>query len=116
MKVCPSCGRENPADARFCSGCATPLGEAAPVREERKVVTVLFCDLVGSTARADQADPEDVRAFLSRYHDRVRSELERFGGTVETFIGVHTMATDSQGNLYVSEGGGGRRTQKFVRK
>jgi class 3 adenylate cyclase len=92
MKVCPSCGRENPADARFCSGCATPLGEAAPVREERKVVTVLFCDLVGSTARADRADPEDVRAFLSRYHDRVRSELERFGGTVEKFIGDAVMA------------------------
>jgi class 3 adenylate cyclase/tetratricopeptide (TPR) repeat protein len=92
MKVCPNCGRENPADARFCSACATPLGEAAPMREERKVVTVLFCDLVGSTARADRADPEDVRAFLSRYHDRVRSELERFGGTVEKFIGDAVMA------------------------
>jgi class 3 adenylate cyclase/tetratricopeptide (TPR) repeat protein len=92
MKVCPNCRRENPADARFCSGCATPLAEAEAVREERKVVTVLFCDLVGSTARAEHADPEDVRAFLSSFHDRVRSELERFGGTVEKFIGDAVMA------------------------
>jgi class 3 adenylate cyclase/tetratricopeptide (TPR) repeat protein len=92
MKVCPNCGRENPADARFCSNCATPLTEATPAREERKVVTVLFCDLVGSTARAEHADPEDVRAFLAAYHDRVRSELERFGGTVEKFIGDAVMA------------------------
>jgi class 3 adenylate cyclase len=64
MKVCPACGRENPDDARFCAGCATPLQEAAPAREERKVVTVLFCDLVGSTAQAERMDPEDVRALL----------------------------------------------------
>ncbi len=61
-------------------------------REERKVVTVLFCDLVGSTAHAEQTDPEDVRALLSRYHERVRQELERFGGTVEKFIGDAVMA------------------------
>src|SRR5688572_8488148 len=92
MMVCRSCGRENPADARFCSGCATPLGEAAPVREERKVVTVLFCDLVGSTAQAERLDPEDVRALLSHYHEQVKAELERFGGTVEKFIGDAVMA------------------------
>ncbi len=90
--VCPSCGRENPADARFCSGCATPIGEVPPVREERKVVTVLFCDLVGSTAQAERLDPEDVRALLSHYHERVKTELERFGGTVEKFIGDAVMA------------------------
>src|SRR5439155_17736852 len=61
-------------------------------REERKVVTVLFCDLVGSTARAEGLDPEDVRALLSRYHSRVRAELERHGGTVEKFIGDAVMA------------------------
>jgi class 3 adenylate cyclase len=60
--------------------------------EERKVVTVLFCDLVDSTARADQADPEDVRAVLGPYHDRLRTEIERFGGTVEKFIGDAVMA------------------------
>ena len=92
MKVCPNCGRENADDARFCSGCATPFEGTAATREERKVVSVLFCDLVGSTARAEHADPEDVRAFLSRYHERVRSELERYGGTVEKFIGDAVMA------------------------
>jgi class 3 adenylate cyclase/tetratricopeptide (TPR) repeat protein len=90
---CPQCGAENRPDARFCDSCGAPLAaEPAPAREERKVVTVLFCDLVGSTARAEGADPEDVRALLSAYHERVRSELERFGGTVEKFIGDAVMA------------------------
>ncbi|MBA2360250.1 MAG: AAA family ATPase [Actinobacteria bacterium] len=91
MKICPACSRENPADARFCSGCGAPLDERT-AREERKVVSVLFCDLVGSTAQAERLDPEDVRALLSRYHERVRVELERFGGTVEKFIGDAVMA------------------------
>ena len=92
MKICPSCGRENADDARFCSQCATPLEQGAPAREERKVVTCLFCDLVGFTARAETLDPEDVRRILQPYHARVRSELERFGGTVEKFIGDAVMA------------------------
>jgi class 3 adenylate cyclase/tetratricopeptide (TPR) repeat protein len=92
MKTCPACGRENGDDARFCTACGSVLEEAAPAREERKVVTVLFCDLVGSTARAERMDPEDVRALLSTYHERVRSELERYGGTVEKFIGDAVMA------------------------
>jgi class 3 adenylate cyclase len=87
MQTCSTCGHENPDDAHFCSSCGAALGDAPPGREERKVVTVLFCDLVGSTARAERMDPEDVRALLSRYHERVRSELERHGGTVEKFIG-----------------------------
>ena len=62
------------------------------VRRERKVVTVLFCDLVGFTARAESLDPEDVEAFLRPYHERVRAELERYGGTVEKFIGDAVMA------------------------
>ena len=61
-------------------------------RRERKVVTVLFCDLVGFTARAESLDPEDVEALLRPYHERVRSELERHGGTVEKFIGDAVMA------------------------
>jgi class 3 adenylate cyclase/predicted ATPase len=61
-------------------------------RKERKVVTVLFADLVGFTARAEQLDPEDVEAILRPYHERLRSELERFGGTVEKFIGDAVMA------------------------
>jgi class 3 adenylate cyclase/tetratricopeptide (TPR) repeat protein len=91
MLVCPKCGQENPEIARFCFACATPL-EQASGREERKVVTVLFADLVGFTSRAEQLDPEDVRALLAPYHQRLRSELERFGGTVEKFIGDAVMA------------------------
>jgi len=91
VTTCRSCGQENPDEFRFCGTCGAPLTEEAP-REERKVVTVLFCDLVGSTAQAERLDPEDVRLALSRYHERVRYELERFGGTVEKFIGDAVMA------------------------
>ncbi|MDQ3380358.1 MAG: AAA family ATPase [Actinomycetota bacterium] len=91
MKVCPSCGRENADDASFCSGCGTSL-EPESRREERKVVTVLFADLVGFTAQAESMDPEDVRRLLQPYHARLRSELERRGGTVEKFIGDAVMA------------------------
>jgi class 3 adenylate cyclase len=91
--VCPKCGQENPAGARFCNACSAPLEQAAgPAREERKVVTVLFADLVGFTARAERLDPEDVRALLAPYHAHLGSELERFGGTVEKFIGDAVMA------------------------
>src|SRR4051812_752408 len=91
--VCPRCGNENPEGARFCNACAGPLAAEQPNRrEERKVVSVLFCDLVGSTARAESLDPEDVRAALASYHEHVRDELERYGGTVEKFIGDAVMA------------------------
>ncbi len=86
MIVCARCGRESPDDVAFCAGCGTPLA-AVVRREERKVVTVVFADLVGSTARAERLDPEDVRAILAPYHARLRHELERHGGTVEKFIG-----------------------------
>src|SRR5213593_232525 len=93
MTVCARCGDENPQQARFCLSCGSPLTpKPAPGVEERKVVTVLFCDLVGFTARSDGADPEDVRATLRPYHTRLRSEIERFGGTVEKFIGDAVMA------------------------
>jgi class 3 adenylate cyclase/tetratricopeptide (TPR) repeat protein len=86
--VCPSCGRENPPESRFCNACGSSLSPVpVSAREERKTVTVVFADLVGSTARAEKLDPEDVRAVLAPYHDRLRTELERFGGTVEKFIG-----------------------------
>jgi len=68
------------------------VATASVAREERKVVTVLFADLVGFTSRSEQLDPEDVRAFLSPYYARLRTELERFGGTVEKFIGDAAMA------------------------
>jgi len=93
MVVCPSCGQENPAGFRFCGGCGAPLEPGAGgSREERKIVTVLFCDIVGFTSRAEQLDPEDVRALLAPYHERLRSELEGYGGTVEKFIGDAVMA------------------------
>jgi class 3 adenylate cyclase/tetratricopeptide (TPR) repeat protein len=93
MQTCPQCGRENPADARFCSDCGALLAVGTePAREERKVVTVLFADLVGFTSRAEQMDPEDVRAVLEPFHSRLREELEQRGGTVEKFIGDAVMA------------------------
>src|SRR6266478_7625259 len=92
MLTCSVCGQENPDGTRFCPACGTALVAAEPRREERKVVTVLFADLVGFTSRAEQLDPEDVRAVLAPYWERLRSELERFGGTVEKFIGDAVMA------------------------
>jgi len=89
--VCPSCGRENPDDANFCASCAAPL-RPERARQERKLVTVVFCDLVGFTGRAESLDPEDVRALLTPYYARLRTELERFGGTVEKFIGDAVVA------------------------
>ena len=93
MSFCPSCGHRNPPGGKFCPECGAALGAAEPLAsEERKVVTVLFADLVGFTSRAEHMDPEDVRALLSPFYARLRSELERFGGTVEKFIGDAVMA------------------------
>jgi class 3 adenylate cyclase/tetratricopeptide (TPR) repeat protein len=90
--VCAVCGEENPDRARFCLACGEALVAAARGGEERKVVSVLFVDLVGFTNRSDRADPEDVRATLRPYHERVKADIERFGGTVEKFIGDAVMA------------------------
>jgi class 3 adenylate cyclase/tetratricopeptide (TPR) repeat protein len=86
------CGEQNPDKAKFCLECAAPLASAAPAREERRVVTVLFADLVGFTARSEAMDVEDVRGTLVPYHQLLRRELERHGGTVEKFIGDAVMA------------------------
>jgi class 3 adenylate cyclase/tetratricopeptide (TPR) repeat protein len=91
--TCPNCGRENPEEFQFCGFCTAPLAQdQATGLDERKVVTVLFCDLVGFTARSEHADPEDVRAILRRYHSRLKREIESFRGTVEKFIGDAVMA------------------------
>jgi class 3 adenylate cyclase len=92
--ICSSCGEENLDRAKFCNECAAPLAEIAPTPalEERKIVTVLFCDLVGFTAASEQQDPEDVRARIRPYHARLRQEIERYGGTVEKFVGDAVMA------------------------
>jgi class 3 adenylate cyclase/tetratricopeptide (TPR) repeat protein len=92
--ICPRCGKENPSGAKFCLECGSSLvveGRLA-AREERKVVSVLFADLAGFTSQAERLDPEEVRAILQPYHASVREDLERFGGTVEKFIGDAVMA------------------------
>ena len=93
MPACPKCGEENPERARFCWSCGAAIAETPRSgAEERKIVSVLFVDLVGFTAASEQADPEDVRARLRPYHARVKLEIERFGGTVEKFVGDAVMA------------------------
>jgi class 3 adenylate cyclase len=88
---CLTCGQENPDFARFCLACGASLTDAKQPHEERRVVTVIFVDLVGFTAQAEKLDAEDVRAILKPYHDRVRQEIESFGGGVEKFIGDAVM-------------------------
>jgi class 3 adenylate cyclase len=93
MPKCAQCGQENPEGARFCLACGAQLDAPSPERrEERRVVTVLFVDMVGSTSRAEKLDPEDVREILDRYYRRVKQEIEHFGGVVEKFIGDAVMA------------------------
>jgi class 3 adenylate cyclase/tetratricopeptide (TPR) repeat protein len=87
--ACLACGVTNASGARFCGSCGTTLEPATGTDqvEERKIVSVLFVDLVDFTARSDRADPEDVSAALRPYHARVRREIEALGGTLEKFIG-----------------------------
>ena len=88
MAACPSCDHENPADNKFCAECGTPISASArPAGEERKVVSVLFCDLVGFTASSESADPEDVDRMLTAYAEMARARIESHGGVVEKFIG-----------------------------
>jgi class 3 adenylate cyclase len=89
---CEACGQANPPGARFCSSCGAPLEAVTPQQEERKLVSVLFIDLVDSTARADRADPEDVRDLLQIYHREAKECIERYGGVLEKFIGDAVMA------------------------
>ncbi len=93
MKRCPSCGDENADKARFCQNCATPLGEAeAPAADVRKVVTIVFADVTGSTALGERLDPEALRSVMGRYFDEMAAVIESHGGTVEKFIGDAVMA------------------------
>src|SRR5512141_892667 len=103
---CPNCGFVNLPNAKFCSECATPLiagstpapraaAAAAPATEsgaERRLVSVLFADLVGFTPFAEERDAEDVRETLSRYFELCAEVIGRYGGTVEKFIGDAVMA------------------------
>ena len=92
MPACPSCGAENPEGARFCNACGSPLEATPAAREQRKTVTVLFCDVTGSTALGESTDPEALRALLARYFERMKGIVESHGGTVEKFIGDAVMA------------------------
>ncbi|HSL10487.1 MAG TPA: adenylate/guanylate cyclase domain-containing protein [Actinomycetota bacterium] len=85
MKPCLRCGTENPGAANFCMRCGAPLGVRGG--DERKVVTVLFCDLVDFTGWAERHDPEEVHATLRAYHAEVVRRIEHHGGSVEKFIG-----------------------------
>ncbi len=94
VHTCRACGATSPLDFRFCGSCGSELGVAArerPTGEERRIVSVLFADLVGFTSRAERLDPEDVRAILRPYYASLRERIESFGGTVEKFIGDAVM-------------------------
>jgi class 3 adenylate cyclase/tetratricopeptide (TPR) repeat protein len=88
---CPDCGEDNPARARFCLSCGAAL-EAASARELRKTVTIVFCDLSGSTGLGERLDPESLRRVQLRYFEAMRTALERHGGIVEKYIGDAVMA------------------------
>src|SRR5919204_4138807 len=96
---CPACGAELEPDDRYCGACGARLARegAEPAMvpttvSERRLVSVLFADLVGFTSLSEHRDPEDVRELLSRYFDRCRVLIERLGGVVEKFIGDAVMA------------------------
>src|SRR3954453_22573017 len=86
MLNCPSCSHGNPDGQKFCGQCGARL-DAGPPREERKLITALFCDLVGSTALGERMDHEDVAHLLLDYQQLCRHQIEAHGGVVEKFIG-----------------------------
>jgi class 3 adenylate cyclase/tetratricopeptide (TPR) repeat protein len=92
VSVCTACGHEIPEGAKFCPECGASVAPAAAPREQRKTVTVLFCDVAGSTALGESTDPEALRALLARYFERMKEIVERHGGTVEKFVGDAVMA------------------------
>jgi class 3 adenylate cyclase len=92
MSACVQCGAELPSDARFCPTCAAPVERGTEPAEERKLATVLFADLVGSTALGSEQDPERTRVLLDRFYEAMAEEIELAGGTVEKFVGDAVMA------------------------
>ena len=92
MPACPACGQESPDGFRFCGNCGAALTPVASPREVRKTVTVVFCDVTGSTALGERLDPEAMRRTMGRYFEEIRLIVERHGGTVEKFIGDAAMA------------------------
>src|SRR5919109_5308230 len=92
MPACPSCGRDVEGDFAFCPHCGAGLAATEPARQQRKTVTVLFCDVTGSTALGESVDPEALRTLLARYFERMKAIVERHGGSVEKFIGDAVVA------------------------
>jgi class 3 adenylate cyclase len=92
MLVCSNCGEENPAKFRMCGFCGTPLVAAAPAQETCKLVSILFCDLKGSTSLGENLDPESLREVMARYFEVMSAAIVRHGGTVEKYIGDAVMA------------------------
>ena len=92
MPVCAKCGRESDGSFAFCPHCGAELRKSPESREQRKTVTVLFCDVTGSTELGESTDPEALRALLERFFDRMRGIVESHGGTVAKFIGDAVMA------------------------
>ena len=90
--TCPACGADNPEGARFCNSCGAGLAVEAPAPEVRKVVTVVFCDVTGSTALGERLDPEALRRVMTRYFEAMTRAIEAHEGTVEKFIGDAVMA------------------------
>ncbi|HJP64912.1 MAG TPA: adenylate/guanylate cyclase domain-containing protein, partial [Actinomycetota bacterium] len=91
MATCPNCGRESPAEFQFCPFCGSAMA-GAERREERKLATILFADVTGSTALGERLDPERLRSLLSTYFSAMAAIIESWGGTVEKFIGDAVMA------------------------
>jgi class 3 adenylate cyclase len=89
--VCAACHERLPASARFCSSCGAPV-EAVADAVSRKMVTLLFCDVTGSTALGEQLDPEALRGVMSKYFEAARLAIQRHGGTVEKFVGDAVLA------------------------
>lgn len=92
MQICPLCGEEMPDRFRVCGMCGTQLGAAPAAVHVRRTVTVVFCDLKGSTELGERLDPELVREVLNRYFAEMRAVLERHGATVESYLGDAIMA------------------------
>ena len=92
MATCPNCGSASPDEFRFCGGCGAPLAVAPAPRLERRVVSVLFADLVGFTSRSERLDIEDVQELLAPYHALLRETIEAYGGAVSKFMGDGVMA------------------------
>src|SRR5215211_5740827 len=92
MLTCANCGEQNPERARFCLNCGSSL-TAEPRRGARKVVTVVVCDVSGSTALGERLDPESLGRVMARYFERTRAVLERHHGLVQKFIGDAVVAT-----------------------